>query len=157
MADAQAPPRNLRLTDGERPRATFAGGAVVQLITGAPDDPDASVVELIPATVVVTTERVVAVEDDLEWSWQLDDLEAVHHGSGNWTLLVVPGVDDHGVAVPGADVASFRRALTDARSTPEAVPEPHVPGPSCAGPTRDRPHRGRRRIGPRRRPSWAST
>ena len=114
MPDPETLPSQLRLAPSETASASFPGGAVVQLLTGAAGDPDATAVELIPATVVVTDERVVAVDGDLEWSWQLEDLEGVHHGGDNWTILVVPGVDDHGVAVPGDDVDRFRRALADA-------------------------------------------
>jgi phosphate transport system ATP-binding protein len=130
VPDSHAPPDNLRLVPGERPRATFAGGSVVQLLAGSPGDPDASVLELVPATVVVTDQRVVAVEADLEWSWQLEDLEAVHHGSGNWTLLAVPGVDDHGVSVPGDDVDAFRSALAAASSDAGSDVAPSGPSPS---------------------------
>jgi phosphate transport system ATP-binding protein len=125
VTDPVTLPNQLRLAPSETPRASFPGGAVVQLLTGAADDPDASAVELIPATVVVTDERVVAVDGELEWSWQLDDLEGVHHGGGNWTILVVPGVDDHGVSVPGDDVDRFRRELS-------AAIDPSSAGPSGA-------------------------
>ena len=88
------------------------GGAVVQLLTGEPDDGDATVVEVHPATVIVTSERLLAVDGDLEWSWLLDDIEGVHHGRNEpWTIVAVPGVDDHGVSVQVADVLTFRRAL----------------------------------------------
>jgi phosphate transport system ATP-binding protein len=109
-------------------RDSFRAGAVVQLVAGDPSDGDATVVEVHPATVVVTSERLLAVDGDLEWSWLLADIEAVHHGrSEPWTIVEVPGVGDHGVSVPVSDVLTFRRTLAAALAggaTPVLTPAP---------------------------------
>jgi phosphate transport system ATP-binding protein len=94
-------------------------GAIVQLLARSPH----RVVAVMPATVQLTGDALVARVGDLEWPWRLGDVSSVVHGDGEpWTILAVPGVDDHGVSVDPADVAEFRRlldrALNDAgRST----------------------------------------
>ncbi|HEX4866593.1 MAG TPA: phosphate ABC transporter ATP-binding protein [Acidimicrobiales bacterium] len=127
---------------------------------GDPAQPTALVAALHPATIVVTEERVSALEGDLEWTWLIDDLEAVHHCSVDaWTILVVPGVPDHGVALAPHDVTEFRRMLdgvcpgmaangaeapshpspppqpvaTPAPTTPLDAPPPPDPDPSSPG------------------------
>jgi len=120
---------------------TFTDAAVVQLIAGDPSQLDAVVARLHPATVVLTDTRVTAFDGDIEWSWLLHDLEAVHHGSdGPWSILVVPGVPDHGVAMRPEDASEFRRLIDAGRSTsshgwaapapPSASGSPPVTGPS---------------------------
>jgi phosphate transport system ATP-binding protein len=97
--------------------ATFQGGSVVQLVTGDASSPDAIVVSLHPATIVVTESTIAAVEGDLEWSWLIRDLQEVHHSPvEEWSILVVPGVPDHGVAVAERDVAAFRHLLDQLRA-----------------------------------------
>ncbi len=90
----------------------FPVASVVQLVAGTADQPDAVVSTLHPAKVTVTDRRVVAVDGVLDWSWLLDDLEAVIHGvDAPWTILVVPGIADFGVEVRVEDVAEFRSLL----------------------------------------------
>jgi phosphate transport system ATP-binding protein len=106
---------HLDLARSEAELARFPGGAVVQLVTGDPSSGDATVVEVHPATVVVTSDRLVAVDGELEWSWLTSDIEAVHHGrSETWTIVVVPGVEDHGVSVSVSDRARFHQVLAGA-------------------------------------------
>jgi phosphate transport system ATP-binding protein len=108
---------------------TFPGAAVVQLIAGDPSQLDAVVARLHPATVELTDTRVTATDGDIEWSWLLHDLEAVHHGTdGPWSIFVVPGVPDHGVALRPEDASEFRR-LIDARHFPASQHQP-PPAPS---------------------------
>jgi len=90
----------------------FPGGCVVQLVAGLPDGSDAEVTTLESATIRVTDAGVLAVVAGTEWSWLLGDLEDVFHGGDDpWTILVVPGVADHGVAVRPDDASRFRRQL----------------------------------------------
>ncbi len=124
MSDLEAP-RPYRLVGSEVERVAFAGGAVIQLVDGDPSGPDATVVSVYPATVVVTSDRLVAFEGDLEWEWYLEDLDEVHHGGDEaWTIVAVPGVSDHGVAVAPEDVVAFRRVLTRARDEADRPPIP---------------------------------
>ena len=133
MPESDPSTTDTSLHPGEVERAVLRGGAVVQLVTGEPDDGDATVVEVHPATVIVTSERLLAVDGDLEWSWLLDDIEGVHHGRNEpWTLVAVPGVDDHGVSVQVADVLTFRRALAAALEAEPTAPAP--PGAGLADP-----------------------
>jgi phosphate transport system ATP-binding protein len=108
--------------------ATFYDASVVQLVAGDPGGPGALVAPLHTATVQVSDRRVTATEGDIEWSWLLGDLERVHHSpDGHWSILVVPGVPDHGVSLRPEDVASFRQELDSLRSGGErdgAVPRP---------------------------------
>jgi phosphate transport system ATP-binding protein len=100
--------------DLEVEQGSFPDGAVVQLTSGRPDAPDATVTTLCPATVKLTDRGVVAVAGRTEWSWLLGDLEDVYHGGDQpWTIFSVPGVVDHGVAVRPNDMARFRRQLHD--------------------------------------------
>lgn len=126
MSDLVTPhPFAPSLIGSEVERASFGDAEVVQVVGGDPYDPDATVVDVCRATVVVTSERVVAVEDDLEWEWYLDDIEdAVHGGDAPWTILAVPGVPDHGVAVAPADAAAFRDVLARARAEAGRPPVP---------------------------------
>lgn len=123
MSDLVTPhPFAPSLIGSEVERASFGDAEVVQVVGGDPYDPDATVVDVCRATVVVTSERVVAVEDDLEWEWYLDDIEAVHHGGDErWTVVAVPGVSDHGVSVRAEDLAEFRRVLTRAMGEADAL------------------------------------
>ena len=90
---------------------SFAGSAVVQLVAGHADGPDAVVTTVQPAKVTVTDSRVLAT-GDFEWPWPIKDLEEVVHGvAAPWTILVVPGFADFGVEVPLEHVEEFRRAL----------------------------------------------
>ena len=87
-------------------------GAIVQVLPGDVPAGDSTVTELLPASIKVTDRRIVATAGGHEWSWLLADLERVSHGGAEpWTILAVPGVDDHGVAVPREDVESFRATL----------------------------------------------
>ncbi len=125
MSTYDAPPS----PTGDEPtvRTTFPGGAVVQLIAGDPARPGAVVARLQPATISVTPARVIARDDLGEWSWVLGNVQAIHHGGDEpWTILVVPGVPDHGVAVADADVAAFRRVLDEARSPMVIADVPRV-------------------------------
>jgi phosphate transport system ATP-binding protein len=100
---------------GQQPEAelgSFPGATVVQLVHGDAQRGDAVVAPLHAATVTVTTQRIVAEEGDLAWSWLVSDLDAVIHGSGQtWTIFDTPGISDFGVMVPATDVDSFRRVL----------------------------------------------
>jgi phosphate transport system ATP-binding protein len=92
--------------------ASFPGAAVVQVVTGDPSDPDAAVVELHGAHVVITDRRVVATDGGVEWAWEISDIEEVVHGAeASWTILIEPGVSDFGVMVPTGSVETFRRTL----------------------------------------------
>jgi phosphate transport system ATP-binding protein len=92
--------------------ASYLECSVVQLITGDPSTGRATVVAVHPADVIVTSERLVAVDGELEWSWMLSEIEAVHHGATEtWTIVEVPGVTDHGVAVRDGDAVGFREGL----------------------------------------------
>jgi phosphate transport system ATP-binding protein len=116
---------------------SFYGGSVVQLAAGSPDEPDVRVTAVHPATITLSGDRVSAAVGDIEWSWLLLDIEAVFHGGEEaWTLLAVPGIEDHGVAVSKADAARFRGLLDDClpASTPihrhpTPVPPPLAPLP----------------------------
>ena len=121
------------LTPSPPMSATFSGATVVQLVAGDAGRPGAMVAPLHPATVVLTDRRVTATEGDIEWSWLLGDLEAVHHSpDGPWSILAVPGIADHGVALQPGDAAEFRRQLDALRSgdaptvepPPAAAPQP---------------------------------
>ena len=128
MSDPYPHAAPVPLVGAEVQRDSFGGGAVVQLVAGDPSDGEATVVEVHPATVVVTSERLLAVDGDLEWSWLLTDIDAVHHGRTEpWTIIEVPGVDDHGVSVPVSDVLTFRRTLAAALAggaAPVVTPAP---------------------------------
>ena len=92
--------------------ARFHGAAVVQLVRGDPQRADAVVVELHPADVTVTDERVAATDGEIAWSWLVDDLEAVIHGADDtWTIFVAPGISDFGVTVSPERVDEFRRVV----------------------------------------------
>jgi phosphate transport system ATP-binding protein len=103
------------LSGSEAVLASFLECSVVQLITGDPSTGRATVVAVHPADVILTTERLVAVDGELEWSWMLSEVEAVHHGgTETWTIVEVPGVADHGVAVRDGDAVGFRAQLARA-------------------------------------------
>ena len=92
--------------------ARFHGAAVVQLVRGDPQRADAVVVELHPADVTVTDERVAATDGEIAWSWLVGDLEAVIHGADDtWTIFVAPGISDFGVTVSPERVDEFRRVV----------------------------------------------
>ena len=92
--------------------APIADAAVVQLVRGDPRDADAVVVDLHPATVIVSGQQILAAEADISWAWLLADLEAVIHGAeATWTMFVVPGIADFGVSVPRERVGDFRAFL----------------------------------------------
>ena len=115
MSTHDLTPSAARAVGQRHPTGTnFPGASVVQLVAGDPSSAQALVAPLHSATVVVTHDRVVAIEGELEWSWLVSDLEEVHHApDGLWSILVVPGVADYGVAVPTDEVVAFR-ALLDA-------------------------------------------
>jgi phosphate transport system ATP-binding protein len=105
---------DIALGRSEALRAEFDDAAVVQLVAGDPAHGDATVVEVHPATIVLTDQRIVATDGDLEWEWHLGDVEAVHHGTDEpWTIVVVPGIDDHGVSVAVRDRDRFRDLLDE--------------------------------------------
>ena len=114
-------------------RASFPGGWVVQLSGGRPDRVDADVRSLHPATIRLTETRVSALVGQIEWSWLFSELEDVFHCPDEpWTILVVPGVDDHGVAVGPGDAGEFRRRLADLLSPSTRVHH----GPNASDPAR---------------------
>ena len=92
--------------------ASFPGASIVQVIGGDPLEADADIIELGPARVVVTDRRIIAVDGSDDWSWHIGDLEGVIHGrDGGWSMFVVPGIADFGVAVAPTSVDAFRRAV----------------------------------------------
>ena len=100
---------------------------------------NATVTELLPASVKVTDRRIVATAGGHEWSWLLSDLERVSHGGREpWSILAVPGVDDHGVAVPREDSDSFRATLRHLADTGSIAVDlsdpPHPPPPRPVDP-----------------------
>ncbi len=104
------------------PPISFSDAAVVQLVAGDPDDPDARVEEVHRATVTVSPRAVVATGAGMRWEWPIPELVSVHHASGaGWSILAVPGVVDHGVAVADRDRAGFRRALAQVRGDVEVL------------------------------------
>ncbi len=117
--------------------ASFPTAHVVQVV-GDPVDPDADVIELHPARVVVTDRRIVAVDGDSDWAWHADDLAEVVHGhSGAWTIFVVPGIEDFGVLVPAGSRDVFRRAveaLPGVTVRHQAAPRPTSIDPGLARP-----------------------
>jgi phosphate transport system ATP-binding protein len=131
------------MPSGDAEESAFAGGAVVQLTAGDPSRLDAVVTRLHPATVVLGPGRVTAIDGDIEWSWLLDDLDAVHHGAdGPWSILVVPGVPDHGVSLRPEDASEFRRLLDQRRAAAHGGPPPArsrlVPPPAPPAATDER-------------------
>jgi phosphate transport system ATP-binding protein len=102
----------------------YADGAVVQMVDGDPSGGDALVVELVPASIELHADRIVARQGELEWTWLISDLRRLHHSdTERWTILEVPGVADHGVALPAAHVVDFRRRLADLADIHEIVEE----------------------------------
>jgi phosphate transport system ATP-binding protein len=90
----------------------FPGSSVVQLITGEAHEPGATVVDVHDATVTVTHEHIMAIDGSFEWSWPISDLTAAIHGADDpWTILVVPGIADFGVAVDEHRADEFRTIL----------------------------------------------
>jgi phosphate transport system ATP-binding protein len=144
VTEPDATPRYEGLSGSEVVQASFLECAVVQLITGDPASGHATVVAVHPADVVVTSERLVAVDGELEWSWLLTEVEALHHGATEtWTVLEVPGVADHGVSVRDGDAVAFRALLDravggdpdpDVDLTPLHDPRPRVEGDSGSVP-----------------------
>jgi len=111
----------------------FPGAWVVQLAEGAALGSDAPVDDVHPATVVVTTDRVLAVDGDVEWSWLVADMRSVVNGTnGGWTLFVVNGVDDFGVRVPADKVGEFRAALAAVPLAPAKPASSWMPPASSA-------------------------
>ena len=138
MSDHDAQPTYAGLVGSEVERACFPDGAVVQLVAGDPATGEATVVEVHPAVIVVTTERLIAVDGDLEWSWLLADIEAVHHGrSEPWTHRRGSRRDRPRRLGAAADVLTFRRALVGLpvdplRSGPAPTPVSPAPAPPPA-------------------------
>ena len=97
---------------GERILSSFPDGAVVQLVRGDASRIDAVVTELHPAAITITNHRITAVDGEVAWEWLVDELESVvHSAEARWTILVVPGIEDFGLAVPTVSVAALRTAL----------------------------------------------
>ena len=97
---------------GERVLASFDDGAVVQLVRGDATRIDAVVADVHPARVVITDRQITAVDGDVAWAWLVDELQCVVHAAeARWSILVVPGIEDFGVAVPAARLAELRSAL----------------------------------------------
>jgi phosphate transport system ATP-binding protein len=91
---------------------SFQRGAVVQLLSPDPCAIDAVVIDLHPALVTVSGSRIAATDGDVAWSWSIDDIVRVVHGTaGPWTVIEVPDIPDFGVSVPPDCVDEFRRAL----------------------------------------------
>lgn len=120
--------------------ASFPRAAVVQLVSGDALAPNAVVADLHPASVTVTSTRVAATDGDIAWSWLVNDLEAVVHGAdAPWTIFVVPGIADFGVAVPAEQVTEFRNALAGlpgVRVRHQQGSVPRDPAPSVPPPPR---------------------
>ena len=96
----------------EQVLGSFPDGAVVQLVRGDASRIDAVVTELHPAVITITNHRISAVDGDIVWEWLVDELDAVvHSAEARWTILVVPGIEDFGLAVPAASVAALRSSL----------------------------------------------
>jgi len=92
---------------------SFQRGAVVQLLSPDPCAADAVVIDLHPALVTVSGSRIAATDGDVAWSWSIDDIVRVVHGTaGPWTVIEVPDIADFGVSVPPDCVDEFRRALS---------------------------------------------
>lgn len=105
----------------ERAERTFLHGSIVQVVSGRPGQPGAVVVGVASATIRITAQRVVAVVDGEEWAWLLADIDGVFHGrEDTWTIISVPDVPDHGVALRPEDVGEFRAALASALPTQAA-------------------------------------
>jgi phosphate transport system ATP-binding protein len=123
--------------------ATFIGGSVVQAVGGDPRTGDAIVVDIHPATIVLTEHEVLATDGDIEWWWPFAELTFIAHGTnGPWTILGTERMADFGVAVANHDLDDFRRWLdllsgdrTSAASAPALNgvvhddPEHHEPAP----------------------------
>ncbi len=93
---------------------TFDDGAVVQLVAGRPGSGGAVAEPIHRAAVLVDDHTVTAVDGATEWSWLIEEVEALHHSpDAPWTILVVPGVAEFGVQVADDDVPSFRAVLDD--------------------------------------------
>jgi len=120
---------------GHAATVSFAGSAVVQLIAAGDDVSRAIVAELHGATVTVSAKEIEASDGGIAWSWSFAELERVVHGDDEpWTILVVPGVEDFGVAIPATRVAEFRQ-LVDARRAAPRQPNddrPAAPPPSLS-------------------------
>jgi phosphate transport system ATP-binding protein len=96
----------------ERALASFADGAVVQVVRGDASRIDAVVTELHPATITITDHRITADDGEIAWEWLVGEIQAVvHSAEGRWTIVVVPGIEDFGVAVPVESVPALRSAL----------------------------------------------
>ncbi len=135
MTDHDAPPDYSGLAREEMLRASFRNGSVVQLVDGDPALGSATVVSVNPATIILTSRRLIAADGDLEWTWLLTDIGDLHHAPrGDWTIVEVPGVEDHGVSVSPGDVDEFRRELDAARAGGAlgATWPPNPSGPSVS-------------------------
>lgn len=116
------------------PLATFEGSTVVQLASGDPHVPEALVVPIHAATVTVTSSLIRADGADLQWSWMISDLLAVIHGHQEpWTIFVVPGIADFGVAV-GPDRADEFRTLLGGLPGPRPTWQAAAQAAAPAGP-----------------------
>ena len=92
--------------------ASFPEASVVQLLSNDAMALDAEVLELHPAMVTITNQRVSATDNEVGWSWIVRDITAIVHGvQAPWSIIVVPDVDDFGVSVPLDEVREFRDAL----------------------------------------------
>jgi len=101
--------------------ATFVDASVIQVLEGDPTNGTAVVAHVHAAAVRVVPDRIVAWDGDLEWTWMFADIQAAVHAAGDtWTILIVPGIADFGVAVHTEDVQRFR-SIVDARLGVDAL------------------------------------
>ncbi|MCU1390922.1 MAG: pstB [Ilumatobacteraceae bacterium] len=127
VADWSADP----LTDSFANAVIFDDAAVVQLVGGNVANGSAMVVELHPARVTVTAERIDAVDGAIAWSWLIDEIEQVLDGAdAAWTVLVVPDIPDFGISVPADRVEEFRHVvgLARRREFPHSEPAERLTG-----------------------------
>jgi phosphate transport system ATP-binding protein len=107
----------------------FPGSTVVQLVGGDPQRAGALVAPLHDATIRVMPDRIAATGGDLDWEWMSADLTGVVHGAReDWTILMVPGIADFGVAPPAGRVEEFRELLAALGGPPAVVQD--TPGES---------------------------
>jgi phosphate transport system ATP-binding protein len=132
---------NTSIPSNEAELASFPGASVVQLVGGDPQRPGAVVAPLHGATVNVSSNKIVAVDGDFDWSWMLADLTAVVHGADEpWTILVVPGIADFGVSVPIERVDEFRSLLGSLGGPPAIVQQSATPFVAFARPSTSPPN-----------------
>ncbi|GAC1594000.1 MAG: hypothetical protein NVS3B21_15590 [Acidimicrobiales bacterium] len=135
---------------------TFAEGTLVQLVAGEIGRADTEVANVAPAKVTVSSSAVTADVGSDRWCWPFDEVSGLYHGLLEpWTILVVPGVPHHGVAVQ-PDEAGVFRAMIDGyfdRTEHTAAEVPPLYVPSLIEPSG---HRDPLRSSPRRAPAVRS-